>query len=91
MESISSEESSKWSSDSLTDSCTLLSAIRTTDFLSALVITYACLKYLLALTRSLQAEAKDIIQAVSEINHKAALRDVRDNICMHHSKIVWHS
>ena len=48
MESISSEGSSKWSLDSLTDSCTLLLAITTTDFLSALVITNACLKYLLA-------------------------------------------
>ena len=68
MESISSEGSSKWSHDSLTDSCTLLLAITTTDFLSALVITNACLSYLLALPRSLQAEAKDIIQAVSEVN-----------------------
>ena len=90
MESISSEGSSKWSPDSLTDSCTLLLAITTTDFLSALVITNACLKYLLALTRSLQAEAKDIIQAVSEINHiKAALRDVRDKIDAHHGE--WFS
>lgn len=90
MESISSEGSSKWSPDSLTDSCTLLLAITTTDFLSAPVITNPFLKYLLALTQSLQAVAKDIIQAVSEINHvKAALRDVRDNIDMHHSK--WFS
>ena len=87
MESISSEGSSKWSRDSLTDSCTLLLAITTTDFLSALVITNACLGYLLALTRSLQAEAKDIIQAVSEVNTvKAALREVRENIEVHHSE-----
>ena len=87
MESISSEGSSKWSRDSLTDSCTLLLAITTTDFLSALVITNACLGYLLALTKSLQAEAKDIIQAVSEVNTvKAALRDVRENIEVHHSE-----
>ena len=56
----------------------------------SLVITNACLNYLLALTRSLQAEAKDIIQAVSEISHvKAALCDVRDNIEVHHSE--WFS
>lgn len=90
MESISSEGSSKWSPDTLTDSCTLFSAITTTDFLSALVITNACMKHLLALTRSLHAEAKDILQAVSEINHvKAALRNVRDNIDVHHGK--WFS
>ena len=87
MDSISSEGSRKWSPDSLTDSCALLLAITTTDFLSALVISNACLKYLLALTRSLQAEAKDIIQAFSEINLvKAALSDVRDNIDIHHGK-----
>ena len=60
------------------------------NFLSALVITNACLSYLLALTRGLQAEAKDIIQAVSEVNTvKAALHDVRDNIEVHHSE--WFS
>ena len=51
------------------------------------MITNACLKYLLGLTRSLQAEAKDIVQAVSEINHvKTALSDVRENIDLHHNK-----
>ena len=53
MDSISSEGFRKWFPDSPTDSCTLLLAITTTDFLSALVISNACLKYLLALTRSL--------------------------------------
>ena len=80
MESISSEGSSNWSHESLTDSCILLLAITTTDFLSALVITNACLNYFLALTRSLQAVVKDIIQAVSAVNNiKEALHDVWDN------------
>ena len=77
----------KWTLDTLTDASTLLLAISTTECLSTLVIIAACLKYLLGLTCSLQAEAKDIIQAVSEINHvKTALRDVRENTDSYHSQ-----
>ena len=73
MESIASEGLRAWSSDSVTDATTLLLALSTTEFISALVIITACLKHLLGLTRSLQAEAKDIVQAVSEINSVKAL------------------
>ena len=73
-----------WSTDSVTDASTLLLAITTTDFISSLVITSACLKYLLGLTRSLQAEAKYIVQAMSEVN--ATLQDVRDNIEKFHDE-----
>ena len=61
-------------------------AISTTDYFSALVITNACLKYLLGLTRSLQAEAKDIIEAVAEIDVKSALHIVRENVDSYHSQ-----
>ena len=78
MEQITTEGPTKWSRDSLTDARTLMLAITTTEFFSALVITNVCLGYLLGLTRSLQA---DIVEAVAEINHTvAALRDV------HHTK-----
>lgn len=87
MESISMEGTSKWSSDSLTDASTLLLALSTTEFLGALVITNATLRYLLGLTRSLQAEAKHIVQAVSEVNSvKATLHEVRENVDQYHSK-----
>lgn len=43
METISAEGTRKWSPDSVTD--TRLLAITTTDFISSLVITTACLKY----------------------------------------------
>ena len=90
MENISLEGSSKWTPDTITDASALLLAISTTDFLSALVITNACLKYLLGLTHSLQAEAKDIVEAVAEINHvKSALHDVRENIDSHNNQ--WFS
>ena len=61
-ESISDEGSCLCYSDAVTDACTLLVAITTTEFISALVITNECLHYFLGLTRSLQQEAKDIDQ-----------------------------
>ena len=56
-----------WSPDSVTDASTLLLVITRTEFTSALVITNVCLQYLRGLTMSLQEEAKDIVQAASEI------------------------
>ena len=85
MESISAEGSSLWTLESITDSKTLLLAITTTEFLSAQVITNGCLQYLLSLTCSLQAEAKDIMEAVTEVKHIfTALKKVRENITVHH-------
>lgn len=79
MESIQEEGRGGWSPDSLTDASTLLLAITTTDFVSALVITTKCLLYLLGLTRSLQA--------VAEVNTvTATLKDLRENIEKHHKE-----
>ena len=50
----------------LTDARTLQLAITMTDFLSALVMTNFCLKYLQALTSNLQAEKEYIVVAVKE-------------------------
>ena len=89
-ESISSDGSAKWIPDPLTDASTLLLPISTTEFLSALVNTSGSLNYSLALTRSLQAEAKDIVRAVSEIDHlKDVLRGVRDTVDVYHGE--WFS
>ena len=86
-ETISAEGSSSWTPDSLTDASTLLLAISTTDFLSALVITSSSLSYLMPLTKSLQAEAKDIVEAVTDIsNLKAVLQDLRDNVDNYHDR-----
>lgn len=80
-ESISFEGSTLWSSDSLTDASTLLLAITTTNFISALIITNKCLNFLLALTKSLQAEAKDIVHAVKGGNNlKQVITDVREKV-----------
>ena len=56
-------------------------AITTTEFVSALVITNSCLKYIQALTTSLQAEARDVVSAVRVVDTvTATVQDVRDNI-----------
>ena len=87
METIVPKGASKWSADSVTDASTLLLAITTTEFVSALVITGRCLQYLLGLTRSLQAEAKDIVQVVGEVNNvTATLKDLRKNVVRHHNE-----
>ena len=67
MESICDDGPRLWTSDSISDAKSLLLAISTTDFLSALVITNFCFKYLQALTSNLEAETKDIVAAVGEI------------------------
>ena len=82
-ESIAAEGYHKWSPDSLTDAHTLLLAVTTIEFISALVIT-ECLHYFLGLTRSLQQEAKDIVQAVSEVDTlTSSLKNLREN---HHNE-----
>ena len=77
--------SGHWSTDSLTVANGLLLAITASDFISALVITNKCLGYLRALTCSLQAEAKDVVQAVGDIDVVlTSLKDVRNTIDQHH-------
>ncbi len=87
MENICNDGAKLWSSDSLTDARCLHLAITTTTFVSALVITNACLVYLQVLMASLQAEAKDIVTAVKEIdNVTASLQAVRDHIDTEHAQ-----
>ena len=65
----------------LTDAQALLFIITSTDFIVSLVITNSALGYLKGVTTTLQAEANDIVEASSKVNHiKAALQDVRNNI-----------
>ena len=87
LENIINDGPGLWNADSLTDARGLQLAITTTEFVSALVITNSCLKYIQALTSSLQAEAKDIVAAVREIDTVTAiLQDVRDNVDTHRSR-----
>lgn len=87
LENICNGGPGSWSADSLTDARGLQLAIITTEFVSALVVTDSCLKYIQALTLSLQAETKDIVAAVREIDTViATVQDVRDNIDTYHSR-----
>ena len=86
-ESISAEGSGSWSSDSLTDASTLLTAITTTDFVSALVITSNSLNCLKPLPTSLQSESKDIVEAVQKIDSlERILTEKRQNVDSIHSE-----
>ena len=67
LESICNDGPRLWTSNSVTDAITLQLAITTTDFLSTLVMTNFCLKYLQALTSNVQAETKDIVVAVNYV------------------------
>ena len=76
-----------WSPDLVTDASTLLLVITRTEFISALVITNECQQYLRSLTTSLQEEAKDIVQAVSEIKTlTSSIKQVRENVDSYHSR-----
>ena len=87
MDSICSAAPGTWNADSITDARGLQLAMSTTDFLCALVITNSCLKYVQALTTNLQAESRDIVSAVKEIETViSTIQDVRENIQTHHAK-----
>ena len=87
MEDICNVPSGLWNADAIKDAKGLLLAITTTDFLTALVVTNACLKYVQGLTTSLQAESRDIVSAVREIEMvTATIQDVRDHVDTHHAK-----
>ena len=76
-----------WTNESLIDASTLLLAITSTDFISALIITHECIQYFSGLTTSLQMEAKDIVHAVSEINTLTSLlHQVRASVDSYHRK-----
>ena len=63
--------------DSLTDARSLQLAVTMTEFFSALVIHNSCLKYIQALTSSLQTEVKDIVAAMRDIGTvTATVQDV---------------
>ena len=87
MEGVCNDGPGLWSPDALTDARSLQLTMTTTDFICAVVLTNACLKYLQALTSSLQEEAKGNRAAVKEINTVIeTLQSVRDNIDTYHSQ-----
>ena len=89
MESIRSAVPGTWNTDSITDVRSLQLAVSTTAFLCALVITNSCLEYVQALTSNLQAESRDIVSAVNEIDTvTSTIQDIREHIKAHHAKWI---
>ena len=83
METIQ-DESQNWSTDTLTDARCLLLAITSPQFVASLVITQQALSYTTSITCSLQAESRDILEAVDDINTLTDdLQGVRDNVDGH--------
>ena len=81
METIKEEGIRLWSADSLVNACAPILAVTNIDFLSALQLTQHTLSYIRGITISLQAESKDIVEAVGEINQVIdALQSARDDV-----------
>ena len=87
-QSIFSEGPSLWSSDSVTDAKSLELALCNSEFLCSMILTNNCLNYLQGLTSGLQAEGKDLLCAVKEIDTViATLQEVRTNCSKYHQ--IW--
>ncbi len=84
METIQ-DESQNWSTDTLTDAQSLLLAITSPESVASLVITKQTLIYTTSITCNLQAEPRDIMEAVDDINTLSdGLQSVWDNVDDHH-------
>ena len=65
----------------------LLSAITSPEFLTALIITNRIFSYTANITRSLQSQSKDIVEATSGIDVLCdTVQNVRDNVDTHHRR-----
>ena len=77
--------SASWSAESVADAKSLLSAITSPEFLAALIITNRIFSYTTNITRSLQSQSKDIVEAISGIDVLCdTLQSVRDDEDTHH-------
>ncbi len=79
------DESQNWYIDTIADARGLLLAITSPEFIAALVITQRVLSYTTGITHSLQAESRDIMDAVDSIDTlRDALQSVRDSVDVYH-------
>ncbi len=82
---IIQDESRNWSTDTITDARGLLLVITSPEFIAALVITQRVPSYTTGITHSLQAESRDIMEAVDSIDTlRDALQSVRDSVDVYH-------
>ena len=79
--------SASWSAESVADAKLLLSAITSPKFLAALIITNRIFSYTANITRSLQSQSRDIVEAISGIDVLCGtLQSARDNVDTHHCR-----
>ena len=79
--------SASWSAESVADANSLLSAITLPEFLAALIITNRIFSYTANITRSLQSQSRDKVEAISDIDVLCdTLQSVRDDVDTHHCR-----
>ena len=79
--------SASWSAESVADARSLLSAITSPEFLAALIIADRIFSYTANITRSLQSQSRDIVEAISGIGVLCdTLQSVRDYVYTQHRR-----
>ena len=79
--------SASWSAESVADAKSLLSAVTSPEFLAALIITNRIFSYTANITRSLQSQSRDIVEAISGIDVLCdTLQSERDDVDTHHRR-----
>ena len=79
--------SASWSAESVADAKSLLSAITSPEFLAALIITNRIFSCTVNITRSLQSQSRDIVDAISSIDVLCdTLQSVRDDVDTYHCR-----
>ena len=83
------DNSASWYAESVADSKSLLSAITSPEFLAALIITNRIFSYTANITRSLQSQSSDIMEAISGIDVLCdTLQSVGDDVDTHHFRWI---
>ena len=79
--------SASWSAESVADAKSLLSAITSPEFLAALIITNRIFSCTVNITRSLQSQSRDIVDAISSIDVLCdTLQSVRNDVDTYHCR-----
>ena len=85
--------SASWSAESVADARSLLSAITSPEFLAALIIADRIFSYTANITRSLQSQSRNIVEAISGIGvlwklfqASDTLQSVRDYVYTQHRR-----
>ena len=81
--------SASWSAESVADARSLLSAITSPEFLAALIIADRIFSYTANITRSLQSQSRDIVEAISGIGVLCDTCRVCETMCTLTTAAGW--